>query len=75
MQNVLLYDGFPLTVLQAEKLDDLLEMNNTELDVVVEHGIDDNQLVRCSTGPIHLTSGWCLPYPITDDVTREPLMR
>uniref|UniRef100_V5G5Q0 Adenylate kinase n=1 Tax=Anoplophora glabripennis TaxID=217634 RepID=V5G5Q0_ANOGL len=82
-KNGFLLDGFPRTVVQAEKLDDLLEKRNTQLDAVVEFGIDDNLLVRRITGRlIHPASGrsyheeFAPPKKtMTDDITGEPLIR
>lgn len=82
-KNGFLLDGFPRTVVQAEKLDQLLEKRQTGLDAVIEFGIDDSLLVRRITGRlIHQASGRSYheefhppKVPMTDDVTGEPLMR
>jgi len=82
-KNGFLLDGFPRTIPQAEKLDDLLEKRKTNLDAVIEFGIDDSLLVRRITGRlIHPSSGrsyheeFAPPKkPMTDDVTGEPLIR
>jgi len=78
-----LLDGFPRTVVQAEKLDGLLEERKRPLDAVVEFAIDDNLLVRRITGRlIHTASGRSYheefhppKIAMTDDVTGEPLIR
>lgn len=81
--NGFLLDGFPRTVVQAEKLDELLEKRRTNLDAVIEFGINDNLLVRRITGRlIHTASGrsyheeFAPPKKsMTDDITGEPLIR
>lgn len=51
-------DGFPRTVVQAEKLDEMLETRKKPLNSVVELVIDDNLLVSRITGRlIHPASG------------------
>ena len=51
-------DGFPRTVVQAEKLDDMLEKRKKPLNSAVELVIDDNLLVSRITGRlIHPASG------------------
>lgn len=51
-------DGFPRTVVQAEKLDEMLEARKKPLNSVVELVIDDNLLVSRITGRlIHPASG------------------
>lgn len=82
-KNGFLLDGFPRTVVQAEKLDTLLDKRKTSLDAVVEFSIDDNLLVRRITGRlIHQASGrsyheeFAPPkQPMKDDITGEPLIR
>lgn len=82
-KNGFLLDGFPRTVVQAEKLDELLERRSTKLDAVIEFGIEDNLLIRRITGRlIHPASGrsyheeFAPPKkPMTDDITGEPLIR
>lgn len=76
-------DGFPRTVVQAEKLDAMLENKKQSLDTVVELAIDDNLLVSRITGRlIHVPSGrsyhkeFAPPkVPMKDDVTGEPLVQ
>ncbi|KAJ6642001.1 adenylate kinase, partial [Pseudolycoriella hygida] len=82
-KNGFLLDGFPRTVVQAEKLDDLLAKRKSPLDAVVEFAIDDSLLVRRITGRlIHQPSGRSYheefhppKVPMKDDVTGEPLIR
>ncbi|XP_068146055.1 adenylate kinase [Drosophila tropicalis] len=82
-KNGFLLDGFPRTVVQAQKLDTLLDKRKTNLDAVVEFSIDDNLLVRRITGRlIHQASGrsyheeFAPPkQPMKDDITGEPLIR
>uniref|UniRef100_A0A336M5Z7 Adenylate kinase n=1 Tax=Culicoides sonorensis TaxID=179676 RepID=A0A336M5Z7_CULSO len=82
-KNGFLLDGFPRTIVQAEKLDNLLEKRKTPLDAVVEFSIDDSLLVRRITGRlIHQPSGRSYHEefhpprnPMKDDVTGEPLIR
>ncbi|CAD5234942.1 unnamed protein product [Bursaphelenchus xylophilus] len=76
-------DGFPRTVPQAEKLDQLLEKRKTPLDSVVEFNIKDDLLVKRITGRLfHLASGRSYhtefnppKKEMTDDVTGEPLVK
>lgn len=78
-----LLDGFPRTVVQAEKLDELLTRRKQQLDSVIEFGIKDDLLVRRITGRlIHTQSGRSYhiefnppKIPMKDDVTGEPLIQ
>ncbi|CAK8683205.1 adenylate kinase 2, mitochondrial-like [Clavelina lepadiformis] len=82
-QHGFLLDGFPRTVVQAEKLDDLLEQRKSKLDSVVEFSVDDSLLVRRICGRlIHKPSGRSYhtefnppKKPMTDDITGERLIR
>ncbi|XP_076621430.1 adenylate kinase 2 [Colletes latitarsis] len=78
-----LLDGFPRSVSQAQKLDDMLKKRKTKLDAVIEFGIDDNLLIKRITGRLtHPPSGrsyheeFAPPkVPMKDDVTGEPLVK
>lgn len=78
-----LLDGFPRSVPQAEKLDDMLKKRKTQLDAVIEFGIDDNLLIKRITGRlIHPASGrsyheeFAPPkVHMKDDITGEPLVK
>jgi len=76
-------DGFPRTVVQAEKLDDMLSSRQQPLKHAVELQIDDGLLVSRITGRlIHPSSGRSYhkifsppKKDMTDDVTGEPLIQ
>lgn len=82
-QNGFILDGFPRNVTQAQKLDQLLEKRNTELEAVVEFSISDSLLVKRITGRlIHPASGRSYHNEFNppkecmkDDITGEPLIR
>ncbi|CAG5115022.1 unnamed protein product [Candidula unifasciata] len=82
-KNGFLLDGFPRTLVQAEKLDELLDKRKSPLDVVVEFVIDDSLLLRRITGRLfHIKSGRSYheefnppKKPMTDDITGENLVR
>jgi adenylate kinase len=82
-KNGFLLDGFPRTVVQAQKLDELLDKRKTGLDAVIEFDIDDSFLVRRITGRlIHQQSGRSYheefhppKVAMKDDITGEPLIR
>ena len=76
-------DGFPRTVAQAERLDDMLVASSQKLQHAVELQIDDGLLVARITGRlIHPASGRSYhkifnppKEPMKDDVTGEPLIQ
>ncbi|KDN44130.1 adenylate kinase [Tilletiaria anomala UBC 951] len=76
-------DGFPRTVPQAEKLDEMLVQKKQELEHAVELRIDDQLLISRITGRlIHPASGRSYhrefnppKKSMTDDVTGEPLIQ
>jgi len=78
-----LLDGFPRTVVQAEKLDGLLKKRNTKLHSVIELAIDDNLLVRRICGRLmHPSSGRTYheefnppKRAMIDDISGEKLVR
>ncbi|KAJ2078209.1 adenylate kinase [Coemansia sp. RSA 988] len=82
-KNGFILDGFPRTVVQAEKLDEMLDARRQSLDHAVELIIDDSLLVARITGRlIHPASGRSYHKvfnppnkPMTDDATGEPLIQ
>ncbi|CAK9781365.1 putative adenylate kinase [Cutaneotrichosporon oleaginosum] len=76
-------DGFPRTVPQAEKLDDMLAGKGKRIDHAIELKIDDALLISRITGRlIHPASGRSYhrefnppKKAMTDDVTGEPLIQ
>eukprot|EP00126_Sphaerothecum_destruens_P010373 Sdes_comp20725_c0_seq2m16506 len=79
-QNGFILDGFPRTVNQAKKLDEMLHAAKTPLDRVLEFSIDDALLVRRITGRlVHPASGRSYHVefnppkkPMQDDVSQHP---
>ncbi|KAA8533280.1 hypothetical protein F0562_033187 [Nyssa sinensis] len=82
-QKGFILDGFPRTVVQAEKLDEMLQKQGTKIDKVLNFAIDDAILEERITGRwIHPPSGrtyhtkFAPPkVPGVDDVTKEPLIQ
>ncbi|KAK9120031.1 hypothetical protein Scep_018124 [Stephania cephalantha] len=80
-QKGFILDGFPRTVVQAKKLDEMLANQGTKVDMVLNFAIDDTVLEERITGRwIHPSSGrtyhskFAPPkVPGVDDVTGEPL--
>ncbi|GJN34212.1 hypothetical protein PR202_gb22857 [Eleusine coracana subsp. coracana] len=82
-QKGFILDGFPRTVVQAQKLDEMLENKGTKIGKVLNFAIDDAILEERITGRwIHPSSGrsyhtkFAPPkVPGVDDVTGEPLIQ
>ncbi|KAF2321575.1 hypothetical protein GH714_000458 [Hevea brasiliensis] len=82
-QKGFILDGFPRTVVQAQKLDEMLEKQGAKIDKVLNFAIDDAILEERITGRwIHPSSGrtyhttFAPPkVPGVDDVSGEPLIQ
>ena len=58
ISNRFILDGFPRTIVQAEKLDSMLSAKNQKLDHAIQLLVDDNLLVSRITGRlVHPASG------------------
>lgn len=76
-------DGFPRTVVQAQKLDEMLAKRGQTIDKVLDFQVPDSLLVERVTGRwIHAASGRSYHVKFAppkvagvDDVTGEPLMQ
>lgn len=81
--NGFILDGFPRTVVQAQKLDEMLKARGEKIDKVLNFAVPDSVLVERVTGRwIHAASGrsyhtkFAPPkVPGKDDITGEPLMQ
>ncbi|MBF0288307.1 MAG: adenylate kinase [SAR324 cluster bacterium] len=77
-----LLDGFPRTVVQAEKLDEMLKQRNETIDYVVSLIVKDEVLIQRAVGRrVHMPSGRTYhiefnppKVPGKDDVTGEDLI-
>ncbi|EED15051.1 adenylate kinase, putative [Talaromyces stipitatus ATCC 10500] len=82
-KNGFILDGFPRTVAQAERLDDMLAARKEKLQHAVELQIDDALLVARITGRlVHPASGRSYhkifnppKEEMKDDITGEPLIQ
>ncbi|PLB39207.1 adenylate kinase ADK1 [Aspergillus candidus] len=82
-KNGFILDGFPRTVAQAERLDDMLIARQQKLQRAIELQIDDSLLVARITGRlVHPASGRSYhkifnppKSDMKDDVTGEPLIQ
>lgn len=82
-KNGFILDGFPRTVPQAARLDEMLEKRKEKLDHAIELQIDDRLLVDRITGRlVHVASGRSYhrifnppKKDMVDDITGEPLIQ
>ncbi len=79
----MILDGFPRTVVQAQKLDEILEKDGQKITHVVELKIDDSLLIERIAGRrVHPASGRSYHLKFNppkvegkDDITGEPLIQ
>ncbi|KAI8831420.1 adenylate kinase-domain-containing protein [Chytridium lagenaria] len=71
-KNGFILDGFPRTVVQAEKLDQMLESKKQRLDAAVELQIDE---LTSRAGRSYHKLFNPPKKPMTDDITGEPLIQ
>ena len=79
----MLLDGFPRSMVQAEKLDEMLKKDGKTIDKVIEFGVKDEVLIERIEGRrIHKNSGRSYHVKFNppkvdgiDDITGEPLMQ
>ncbi|KAE8690824.1 Adenylate kinase 4 [Hibiscus syriacus] len=82
-QKGFILDGFPRTVVQAQKLDEMLRKQGTKIDKVLNFAIDDAVLeeritgrwINPSSGRTYHTKFAPPKVPGVDDVTGEPLIQ
>ncbi|RZC25305.1 Adenylate kinase 4, partial [Glycine soja] len=70
-QKGFILDGFPRTVVQAQKLDEMLQNQGVKVNKVLNFAIDDAILEE------RITGRWIHTYSVlgVDDVTGEPLIQ
>lgn len=79
----MILDGFPRTIKQAEKLDEILDKDNQKITHAVNLKIDDTLLIERIAGRrVHLASGRSYHVKFNppkvegkDDITGEPLIQ
>lgn len=82
-KNGFVLDGFPRTITQAEKLDQMLAKDGAKIQTVISLDVPDNSLIERVTGRrIHQASGRSYHVKFAppkvegkDDITGEPLIQ